>query len=996
MAQPLTAAGTITGFVNDETATFTTTGSQTAVGDSKNTYSIDWNGTAKQSNYTINETIGTLVVTEYADEIVVTTTGGTFTYDGQSHGATVEVSALPAGYSLETAASSASATDVTVEAVAATCDTLVIKNAAGEDVTSKLNITKVDGSIVVNPAVLTVETPNANKVYDGAALTAAGTITGFVNGETATFTTTGSQTAVGDSKNTYSIDWDGTAKQSNYTINETIGTLVVTEYADEIVVTTTGGTFTYDGQSHGATVEVSALPAGYSLETAASSASATDVTVEAVAATCDTLVIKNAAGEDVTSKLNITKVDGSIVVNPAVLTVETPNANKVYDGAALTAAGTITGFVNGETATFTTTGSQTAVGDSKNTYSIDWDGTAKQSNYTINETIGTLVVTEYADEIVVTTTGGTFTYDGQSHGATVEVSALPAGYSLETAASSASATDVTVEAVAATCDTLVIKNAAGEDVTSKLNITKVDGSIVVNPAVLTVETPNANKVYDGAALTAAGTITGFVNGETATFTTTGSQTAVGDSKNTYSIDWDGTAKQSNYTINETIGTLVVTEYADEIVVTTTGGTFTYDGQSHGATVEVSALPAGYSLETAASSASATDVTVEAVAATCDTLVIKNAAGEDVTSKLNITKVDGSIVVNPAVLTVETPNANKVYDGAALTAAGTITGFVNGETATFTTTGSQTAVGDSKNTYSIDWDGTAKQSNYTINETIGTLVVTEYADEIVVTTTGGTFTYDGQSHGATVEVSALPAGYSLETAASSASATDVTVEAVAATCDTLVIKNAAGEDVTSKLNITKVDGSIVVNPAVLTVETPNANKVYDGAALTAAGTITGFVNGETATFTTTGSQTAVGDSKNTYSIDWDGTAKQSNYTINETIGTLVVTEYADEIVVTTTGGTFTYDGQSHGATVEVSALPAGYSLETAASSASATDVTVEAVAATCDTLVIDQECCRRRCNIQAEHYEGGWKHRSEPGSPDRGNTECEQGIRWRSP
>ena len=889
MAQPLTAAGTIAGFVNGETATFTTTGSQTAVGDSKNTYSIDWDGTAKQSNYTINETIGTLVVTEYADEIVVTTTGGTFTYDGQSHGATVEVSALPAGYSLETAASSASATDVTVEAVAATCDTLVIKNAAGEDVTSKLNITKVDGSIVVNPAVLTVETPNANKVYDGAALTAAGTITGFVNGETATFTTTGSQTAVGDSKNTYSIDWDGTAKQSNYTINETIGTLVVTEYADEIVVTTTGGTFTYDGQSHGATVEVSALPAGYSLETAASSASATDVTVEAVAATCDTLVIKNAAGEDVTSKLNITKVDGSIVVNPAVLTVETPNANKVYDGAALTAAGTITGFVNGETATFTTTGSQTAVGDSKNTYSIDWDGTAKQSNYTINETIGTLVVTEYADEIVVTTTGGTFTYDGQSHGATVEVSALPAGYSLETAASSASATDVTVEAVAATCDTLVIKNAAGEDVTSKLNITKVDGSIVVNPAVLTVETPNANKVYDGAALTAAGTITGFVNGETATFTTTGSQTAVGDSKNTYSIDWDGTAKQSNYTINETIGTLVVTEYADEIVVTTTGGTFTYDGQSHGATVEVSALPAGYSLETAASSASATDVTVEAVAATCDTLVIKNAAGEDVTSKLNITKVDGSIVVNPAVLTVETPNANKVYDGAALTAAGTIAGFVNGETATFTTTGSQTAVGDSKNTYSIDWDGTAKQSNYTINETIGTLVVTEYADEIVVTTTGGTFTYDGQSHGATVEVSVLPAGYSLETAASSASATDVTVEAVAATCDTLVIKNAAGEDVTSKLNITKVDGSIVVNPAVLTVETPNANKVYDGAALTAAGTITGFVNGETATFMTTGSQTYVGNSENIYTLVWDGTAKRENYAIVEVIGTLTVTD-----------------------------------------------------------------------------------------------------------
>ena len=149
---------------------------------------------------------------------------------------------------------------------------LRIKNAAGEDVTSKPNITKVDGSIVVNPAVLTVETPNANKVYDGAALTAAGTITGFVEWRDSDLHNHRKPDSSRRFQDTYSIDWDGTAKQSNYTINETIGTLVVTEYADEIVVTTTGGTFTYDGQSHGATVEVSALPAGYSLETAASSA----------------------------------------------------------------------------------------------------------------------------------------------------------------------------------------------------------------------------------------------------------------------------------------------------------------------------------------------------------------------------------------------------------------------------------------------------------------------------------------------------------------------------------------------------------------------------------------------------------------------------------------------------------------------------------------------------------------------------------------------------
>ena len=95
------------------------------------------------------------------------------------------------------------------EGVKATCDTLVIKNAAGVDVTDKLNIKKVDGTIVINKAPLTVVTPSDSKVYDGEALTKAGEINGFVNGETATFATTGSQkdTEVGSSSNSYEITW---------------------------------------------------------------------------------------------------------------------------------------------------------------------------------------------------------------------------------------------------------------------------------------------------------------------------------------------------------------------------------------------------------------------------------------------------------------------------------------------------------------------------------------------------------------------------------------------------------------------------------------------------------------------------------------------------------------------------------------------------------------------------------------------------------------------
>ena len=244
----------------------------------------------------------------------------------------------------------------------------------------------------IKKASLTVTTPDAEKVYDGTALTAAGTISGFVNSETATFTTTGTQTDVGSSENTYSITWDGTAKQPNYTVKEAKGTLKVTEYAGQIDVTTTGGTWTYDGLAHGATVDVTPLPAGYTLVNAASSASQTDVTTTPAPATADTLVIENASHVDVTGNLNIVKTDGSITINPAPVTVTTPDAEKVYDGTALTAAGTLSGLVNSETATLNTTGSQTKAGSSENTYGISWDGTAKESNYTVTDTTGTLTV----------------------------------------------------------------------------------------------------------------------------------------------------------------------------------------------------------------------------------------------------------------------------------------------------------------------------------------------------------------------------------------------------------------------------------------------------------------------------------------------------------------------------------------------------------------------------------------------------------------------------
>ena len=97
----------------------------------------------------------------------------------------------------------------------------------GGALTEKYAITYVPGKLAIAPAPLTVATGSATKVYDGKALTnSEASITGLVNGETATVEATGSRTEVGSSANTCSIKW-GTAKAGNYAVTERLGTLTV-------------------------------------------------------------------------------------------------------------------------------------------------------------------------------------------------------------------------------------------------------------------------------------------------------------------------------------------------------------------------------------------------------------------------------------------------------------------------------------------------------------------------------------------------------------------------------------------------------------------------------------------------------------------------------------------------------------------------------------------------------------------------------------------------
>ena len=579
--KPLTAEGSIEGFVNNETAVFETTGSQTEVGESENAYAIYWSDegtTAKRSNYTVEEHIGTLTVTEYADEIVAVANDVTMTYDGMPHRAEVTVTGVPEGYSVKTAWSGAEATDVTgADGLVANVDEIVVVNAEGKDVTDSLKITKKPGKLVIEPKELTVVTMGASKPYDGTPLTANGKIEGFVNGETAAFAVIGSQTEVGECTNAYTIEWSGNAKQGNYTVKEELGKLEVTKSQAAIVIVPKGGKKTYDGTplvSEGA--DAYGLPAGFTCE-ATTKGSVTNV--GSAVAEIDTYAIKNADGKDVTDQFgNVSTGFATLLVTKRPVTVVSEDASKVYDGTPLTKheAGVTEGsMVDGESFVYEFTGIQTVAGESANSFIISAGDGTNLDNYEITKQEGTLKVEPKGivpgeDNGMKVTKPVDKVYNGK------EQKFVPV------VTDGDKALVENVDYVVTYTDALGFE----DDAAAKDDFTNVTGDIFVTvtgignyagsltqsyqitPKPYTVTTVSGSKVYDGTPLEGASLegnfVGGLVNDDDTTFVVTGTQTEVGASDNTYTLEFVDEQMAKNYKlVKEDIGTLTVVKGESE-------------------------------------------------------------------------------------------------------------------------------------------------------------------------------------------------------------------------------------------------------------------------------------------------------------------------------------------------------------------------------------------------------------------------------------------------
>ena len=761
----------------------------------------------------------------------------------------------------------------------------------------------------ITPREYTVTTDGAEKVYDGNPLTAGGTVNNLVDGETVNLTMTGSQTNVGTSNNTYELNWTGTAKASNYTHGkDSIGTLTVT--AKPINPSDTNGIAVrkpldsiYDGKVHRNT------PFVEDKKTSATLIENTDYTLTHTGDLVNVGTVK----VTVTGKGNYTgSFELSYQITKRKVTLTSASEEKVYDGNPLTNSKvTVTsklGFAEKEGATYSVTGTITDVGTKNNTFTYTLNEGTLASNYEIETHEGTLEVTPVTDKVTVKISGNTdtVTYDGNPHsveGYEVKEISNPlynASSIKFTGVAKAEGTDVATYPMNLTSTQFSNSSANFTDV--KFVVT--DGSLTIAPKSIVPDGPDtpdekktgitvtkpADSKYDGEEHknkpTVTDTKTGVTLVENKDYTLVYSDNVIDAGEVTVTIiGANNYTGRFNVTYQITQRNVILTSASDSKVydkkpltkneVIVGGDGFAKD---EGATYNVT----GSQTEVGSSDNEFTYALKSNTKASNYNIEVK--FGE-----LKVTAEDGEVVV-----TITGHKDTFEYDGNEKSVDGYDVSITQGSTYTtddFTFNGNAEVKKTAAGTYPMGLqaeDFSNNNANYsTVTFIVNDGYLTINPKSIVPSDTNGIEVsnpsdseYDGKPHVNPITVR------DAKTNADLVENTDFTLTYSGDTTNvgtvTIIVKgigNYTGE-------FTK---TYEITPRPYTVTTESAEKVYDGTPLTAGGSIDGIVEGDVVEVHTTGSQTDVGESKNTYELVWKG-ARKDNYQLKEeTLGTLKVTE-----------------------------------------------------------------------------------------------------------
>ena len=779
--------------------------------------------------------------------------------------------------------------------------TAVVKDAAGNDVTAQFTVKTENGNLVINRKKYTVETLDGNKTYDGTPLTAGAKINGIIAGEVVEIKTTKSLTDVGNILNDkYELTWK-TAKATNYKLDgEKFGTLTVTTQSIDPGTDPenpnpdyTGAKVNspkdevYDGKEH-KWIPTVTDKADKKLE------AGKDYTVE-----YSTKNFKDVGTIDVTIT-GIGNYTGTVTrtykITPKSVTVKAEDKTKVFGETDPKLTAKVDGTLGNDTVDYKLSRKD---GEAAGKYEITVKGDKLQGNYTVTYVAGTLTIT--AQSIDPGTdpenpnpdyTGAKVNspkdevYDGKEH-KWIPTVTDKADKKLE------AGKDYTVE-----YSTKNFKDVGTIDVTIT-GIGNYTGTVTrtykITPKSVTVKAEDKTKVFGETDPKLTAKVDGTLGNDTVDYKLSRKD---GEAAGKYEITVKGDKLQGNYTVTYVAGTLTIT--AQSIDPGTdpenpnpdyTGAKVNspkdevYDGKEH-KWIPTVTDKADKKLE------AGKDYTVE-----YSTKNFKDVGTIDVTIT-GIGNYSGTVKrsykVTPKEYTVTTDSATKIYSGTALTAGGKVEGIVSGETVEFTTTGSQTEVGTSKNTYELVWKS-AKATNYTLaKESIGKLTVkaksivpddkdTPESDKTGITVSEPSDSkYDGKEHKEVLTVTDTKTGKEL------VAGTDysVTYSSDLVNAGTVKVTVAGLGNYTGAFTKT-----YKITKRSVTLTSATVSKVYDGSALTNTSiTVSGdgFVEGEGASYEVTGSQTEVGNSANAFEYKLNEKTLASNYNITKVVGTLTIT------------------------------------------------------------------------------------------------------------
>lgn len=781
-----------------------------------------------------------------------------------------------------------------------------------DDVTGNYKFAdSVDGTLTVTPRVVVIESEGGRRVYNGQPLTNPNykfTTGSFVAGEVSEVKTTGTITEVGSVDNTIVYTTTDKFDANNYDITLTPGKLEITPVTAEVVVTITenSGSAKYDGTEKTVTGYVVTSISDPLYKESYFTFSG-DATIKGTDAGTYDMNLAPEAFKNINGNFkNVRFVinDGTLVISPRPLTITSGSDNKEYDGTPLTSSEikvTGDGFVDGEGASYTFTGSQLDVGSSKNTFDYELNDNTKAKNYEIAKEYGDLTVTAVSTQIVITAASDSKVYDGQplTNGNYTYTGKLADGDKLE------------VEVVGSQTDKGSSDNVVksykvtrnGVDVTNNYTFgASQKGTLTVTPRPVTLTSGGGEKEYDGTPLTNP-TVTvggsGFVAGEGATYNVTGSQLDEGSSNNSFTYELNEGTLAANYIIETKEGELTVKPILAEITITANSGEKMYDGSAliNGGYTFTSGILVDGDVLTAVVEGSQLNAGSSAN-------VVKSyrvMRGEtDVTANYRFAEsVDGKLTVTARKVVMTSADDEKVYDGTPLTNDEiTVTGdgFIEGEGVTYDVTGSQLDVGSSDNSFTYELNEGTLAENYIIETEEGKLTVTSPEQHIVITANSAEKTYDGTpltDDGFTYTDFVLAEGDVLE-AVIEGSQTD-------AGSSVNVIKSyrvmRGDEDVTANYIFDdSVDGTLTVTKRKVTLTSGTACKIYDGKYLTCNKVEVGgdgFVEGEGATYDVTGKRKDIGWSYNDFTYKLNDNTKADNYEITVERGFLYVKDQAEK-------------------------------------------------------------------------------------------------------